>query len=61
MVRERLALGEESSFDIRFFQSEKAVTPVPKSSTPTSSGSTTPGPSAPLKPGAVIKPPHLRK
>ena len=41
------------------FQSEKAATPVPKSATPTSSGSTTPGPSAPLKPGAVLKPPHL--
>ncbi|XP_060589086.1 transducin-like enhancer protein 3-B [Ruditapes philippinarum] len=40
-------------------ESEKAATPVPKSSTPTSSGSTTPGPSAPLKPGAVLKPPHL--
>ncbi|XP_052793801.1 transducin-like enhancer protein 4 isoform X2 [Mya arenaria] len=41
-------------------ESEKAATPVPKSSTPTSSGSTTPGPSTgPVKPGALIKPPQI--
>lgn len=51
--------SDTSSTSTKHKESEKAVTPVPKSATPSSSGNTTPGPSAPLKPGAVLKPPHL--
>ena len=43
----------ESNFSI-FLQTEKAGTPVSKPTTPTSSGSTTPGPSSGLKHGECI-------